>query len=89
MHKRRERQKSSAELSWSVLEVEVETLAIVNPGSLDMPSYRDVPNGGIAILPPLLSLAPVQEGPNTSHGQGDLIPGLTFADSDSEVPSSN
>jgi hypothetical protein len=64
-------------------------LGVVNLDSLDMPGYGDVSNGGIALLLPLLLLAPVQEGLNTSHVQGGLIQGLTFADSDSEVLSSN
>jgi hypothetical protein len=64
-------------------------LGVVNLVSLDMPGYGDVSNGGIALLPPLLLLAPMQEGLNTSHVQGDLIQGLTFAESDSEVLSSN
>ena len=64
-------------------------LGIVNQGSRDMSGYPNVSNGGIATLPPLLSLAPMQEGLDTSHVQGDSAYGPIFADFDSEAPGSN
>jgi hypothetical protein len=54
-----------------------------------MSGYRNVSNGGIAMLPPLLSLAPMEEGLDTSHVQGDSTYGLVFANFDSEAPGSN